>query len=203
MAFVTIIVTLFYIYLLRCITKPILYGSLLMIFVFLLLCTYYTYDNTLKFTDKESNDYKFAMFLFIVCAILTVAYMILVCCMWRAIALGAAVMETASDFIGDNKKVVFLPFIAYFFCLPIVAWWTATSVFIYGLGTPEGKVDSFVCNIALLNKVSTCSGTAYLACSGLLLSSLLFNYSQLLALSAFGTLEKKKEALIKAMFGFH
>lgn len=148
MAFVTIIVTLFYIYLLRCITKPILYGSLLMIFVFLLLCTYYTYDNTLKFTDKESNDYKFAMFLFIVCAILTVAYMVLVCCMWRAIALGAAVMETASDFIGDNKKVVFLPFIAYFFCLPIVAWWTATSVFIYGLGTPEGKVDSFVCNIA-------------------------------------------------------
>jgi hypothetical protein len=36
-----------------------------------------------------------------------------------------------------------------------------------------------------------------------LLSSLLFNFSQLLALFAFGTLEKKKEALSKAMFGFH
>ena len=35
MALVTLIVTLVYIYLLRCITKPILYGSLLMIFLFL------------------------------------------------------------------------------------------------------------------------------------------------------------------------
>lgn len=63
-------------------------------------------------------------------------------------------------------------------------------------------IHSFV-TLLLLNKVSICSGTAYSACSGLLLSSLLFNYSQLLALSAFGTLEKRKEALIKAMFGSH
>jgi len=63
-------------------------------------------------------------------------------------------------------------------------------------------IHSFV-TLLPLNKVSICSGTAYSACSGLLLLSLLFNYSQLLALSAFGTLEKRKEALIKAMFGFH
>ena len=63
-------------------------------------------------------------------------------------------------------------------------------------------IHSFA-TLLLLNKVNICSGIAYSACSGLLLSSLPFNYSQLLVLSAFGTLEKKKEALIKAMFGFH
>lgn len=89
------------------------------------------------------------MFLFVLFAILTVCYMILVCCMWSAISLGASVMETASDFIGENKKVVFLPFFAYLMCLPILVWWTVTSIFIYGLGTPEFNPEgSFVCKIA-------------------------------------------------------
>jgi len=63
-------------------------------------------------------------------------------------------------------------------------------------------IHSFA-TLLLLNKVNTCSGTAYSACSGLLLSLLPFNYSQLPVLFAFGTLEKKKEALIKVMFGYH
>jgi hypothetical protein len=56
--------------------------------------------------------------------------------MWKAISLGAAVMETASDFIGENKRVLALPFFSYLFSVPIVLWWTSTSIFIYGLGEP-------------------------------------------------------------------
>jgi len=67
--------------------------------------------------------------------------------MWKAIALGAAVMETASDFIGSNKKVVFLPFFAYLFCLPIITWLTATLIYIYGLGEPTFKENSFVADV--------------------------------------------------------
>lgn len=57
MAIVTLIVTLVYIYLLRCITKPILYGSLLLIFLFLVGCTLYMFKVANDFEDKESDDY--------------------------------------------------------------------------------------------------------------------------------------------------
>lgn len=144
----TLVITLIYIYLLRCITKPILYGSLLVILLMLIGITYYTYDISTTFEDKTSQDYKVAFGLFILSAILLVVYMVCVCCMWKALALGAAIMETASEFIGANKKVVFLPFFSYLFCFPIIVWWSVTAVFIYGLGTPEYKENSFVANVA-------------------------------------------------------
>lgn len=45
MAVLVILITFAYIQALQCITKPILYGSLLMITILLLLCSYYAYDN--------------------------------------------------------------------------------------------------------------------------------------------------------------
>jgi hypothetical protein len=88
------------------------------------------------------------MALFIVAAVITALYICLICCMWSAIRLGAAIMETASDFISENKKIVLLPFFSYLFCAPIIVWWTATAIFIYGLGTPEYKEKSFIANVA-------------------------------------------------------
>jgi len=149
MALVTLIVTLVYIYLLRCITKPILYGSLLLIFLFLVGCTVYMFKVADGFEDKQSDDYKFAFGTFILFAILTAMFIVCICCMWKAISLGAAVMETASDFIGENKRVVFLPLVAYILSVPIVLWWTMTSIFIYGLGQPEFAKDSFIANIVM------------------------------------------------------
>lgn len=137
MAIVTLIVTLVYIFLLRWITGPILYGSLLLIFLFLVGCTGYMFKVADGFEDKESDDYKFAFGIMIVFAVLTVLFLVCVCCMWKALALGVNVMKTASDFIGDNKRVLILPFLAYFFCVPIILWWTMTSIFIYGLGEPN------------------------------------------------------------------
>lgn len=53
MGAVTLFVTLIYIYLLRCITKPILYGSLLLIFLFLVGVTGYMFK---VWTDIEDKD---------------------------------------------------------------------------------------------------------------------------------------------------
>jgi hypothetical protein len=80
-------------------------------------------------------------------AILTVIFMVCICCMWKAIRLGAAIMETASDFIGENKRVLILPFFAYLFSVPIVLWWTASSIFIYGLGDPAFMENSFIADV--------------------------------------------------------
>jgi len=149
MAFVVILVTFVYIQLLQCITKPILYGSLLGIFLMLALMTYFAYDNFSKFDADavDSTDYKFAMAILVICAVLLILYMILVCCMWSAISLGASVMETASDYIGDNRIITLLPFAAYLFSAPIVIWWVFTSVYIYGLGEPIFIERSFLADL--------------------------------------------------------
>lgn len=152
MGVVTLLITLIYIYLLRCITKPILYGSLILIFLFLLGVTGYMYKVSSEIEDQTSDNYKVAFGVMILFAILTLIFIVCICCMWKAISLGAAIMETASDFIGENKKVVILPFVSYFFAFPIIAWWTATSIFIYGLGDPKFKADSFIANVEMSNQ---------------------------------------------------
>lgn len=143
-----VVITFIYIQLLQWITKPLLYGSLLMITLLLLLCSYFTYDNSTKFSeDKESTDYKVAFGIFIFFVVLTILWLVLVCCMWEALSLGASVLETASDFISDNKFIVTLPFFAYLFCLPVTIWWVATEIYIYGLGEPAFMYNSFICDV--------------------------------------------------------
>ena len=87
------------------------------------------------------------MAVLIFCGILTVLYVALVCCMWSAISLGASVMETASDYISDNRYITVLPFTAYLICAPVMLWWTVTAVFIYGLGTPVFVENSFLADM--------------------------------------------------------
>jgi hypothetical protein len=146
MAFVVILITFIYIQLLQWITKPILYGSLLGIFLILAAATYMAYDNFSKFSpnDTDPTDYNFALAVLVIMGILLVLYIVLVCCMWSAISLGASVMETASDYIGDNRIITVLPFAAYIFCAPVTLWWVVTAVYIYGLGDVVFVENSFV-----------------------------------------------------------
>jgi hypothetical protein len=97
--------------------------------------------------DKESNEYKIAIVGSIVIWVIVVLYTLFVCCFWKSIKLGASIMEAASQFISQNKRIMFLPLIAYICCLPIIAWWTATTIWIYGLGEPKYNEFSFIAKI--------------------------------------------------------
>lgn len=105
------------------------------------------YKVSTEIEDKTSNNYKTAFGVMILFAVLTVIFLVCICCMWKAIALGAAIMETASDFIGTNKRVVILPLLSYVFSVPIIMWWVSTSIFIYGLGNPVFKENSFISDV--------------------------------------------------------
>jgi uncharacterized membrane protein YdjX (TVP38/TMEM64 family) len=143
----TFIVTLIYVWLLKIITKPLLYVSLLLIFVLGVASGYWAYKETVKIEDKTSSDYKVAMGGSIIIWIIVVLYTVFICCFWKSIALGASIMEASSEFITENKKIFFLPIIAYILCLPVVFWWTITSIFIYGLGTPKYDEYNFVAEV--------------------------------------------------------
>jgi len=55
MAFVTFIVTVAYVWLLKCITKPLLYTSLLVIFVLGVATGYFAYKEVMKIEDKTTD----------------------------------------------------------------------------------------------------------------------------------------------------
>jgi hypothetical protein len=147
MGIVTLIVTLVYIWILKCFTKPLLYTSLFLIFVLGVGSGYYAYSQTMVIEDKESNDYKVALGGSILIWVVVLLYTIFICCFWKSIALGASIMEAASEFITENKRIMVLPLVAYVLCLPIIAWWTATSIWIYGMGTPYFSELSFIAKI--------------------------------------------------------
>jgi choline transporter-like protein 2/4/5 len=56
-------------------------------------------------------------------------------------------MEVSSQFLTANIRIVFLPAIAYILCVPVIFWWTITTVYIYGLGTPKYDEYNFVATV--------------------------------------------------------
>jgi hypothetical protein len=97
--------------------------------------------------DKNSKEYGAAVFGSILIWVIVGLYTAFICCNWSSITLGASIMETASEFVTENKAIIYLPCIAYAICLPIIIWWTASAVFIYGLGTATFKEYSFVASL--------------------------------------------------------
>lgn len=56
-------------------------------------------------------------------------------------------METASDFVTGNIRVLLLPITSYLVCVPFILYWVVTAVYLYSMGIPEFKNESFFANI--------------------------------------------------------
>lgn len=144
MSIVAFLVTIGYVWLLKFATKPLLYSSLVLIFFLGCGSGYYAYSQTVAMENKDSKEYAAAVVGSIVIWVIVGLYCFFILCNWNAISLGASIMETASEFIVENKTIIYLPCVAYGICLPIIIWWTASAVFVYGLGTPTFKDNRFV-----------------------------------------------------------
>lgn len=136
MGFVSFIITLIYMFLLKWITKPILYVSLFLIFIFGALVTAWCVQRMQQY-PPESDDYKYSMAAGIVFGVLTLLYVIFLCCNWTNISIGADIMGAAGDFLSSNSRIAFVPVICYIICLPVVAWYAVTNVYMYSMGDPK------------------------------------------------------------------
>lgn len=138
MAFISLLITVFYLFLLRWITKPLLYTSLFLIFIFGALVSYWCYKNSMGF-PKETDNYKYSITGAIVAGVLTILYVLFLCCQWRNIALGASIMGAAGEFVAKNTRIGWLPPISYVVCIPVFLWFIFTNLFLYSMGTPKFK----------------------------------------------------------------
>lgn len=56
-------------------------------------------------------------------------------------------MEAGSDYVTANMRIALLPLITYFFCLPVFTLWAMCVTYVYSIGTPIYKKDSFIAEI--------------------------------------------------------
>lgn len=146
MVFAAFIITIVYLLLLRWITKPILYISLFAIFLFGALGGGFLYLQKDEY-PPESESYYYMISGAVVCWVLTFIYSCVICCQWKNIRLGASVMEAAGHFVGANPRIGLLPIVTYMSFAPIVVWWLVTTVFLYSIGEPKYKKETFVATI--------------------------------------------------------
>lgn len=65
------------------------------------------------------------------------AYSCCICCCWKSIMLGAALMQASSEFVSSNVRIVLTPLVSYFFALIFFAWWCVSATWLYSMGTVE------------------------------------------------------------------
>lgn len=96
---------------------------------------------------KEAEDYNLAHGGALgawACAGIYAAFM---CCCWKQIALGASIMEAASDFVSQNLRVVLLPILSFIVSFGFFVFWLFTAMHIYSIGTAEFSAGSPIANI--------------------------------------------------------
>lgn len=135
MSGVTILISMFYIWLLKWITKPLLYVSMLLILLCFLVLGAFCYTEMVTFDPElEADNYNMALAGMCVSWAVGLLYLICICCCWKNIALGASIMECASEFVAGNVRIVALPVIAYLIVIPIFIMWTFCAIYLYSIG---------------------------------------------------------------------
>lgn len=147
MAVVSLLVTITYVWLLKILTKPLLYTSLVLIFLLGCATGYYAYSQTQAMENKDGSEYAAATAGSYVIWIIVALYSCFIVCNWHNITLGANIMTVAAEFVVENQSIAYQPLYAYALCLPIIIWWTFSAVFIYSMGTPLYEEKKFIATI--------------------------------------------------------
>ena len=89
----------------------------------------------LKIANKEDPGHNYYEYGSYACAIFTVVYFIVICCMYTKIRIAIRIMETAADFVTECVLIVFVPPIT---AVLIIAWimvWVYTFTYVVTTGT--------------------------------------------------------------------
>jgi len=144
----TIVISIVYIFLLKWITKPLLYTSMLLILIgFILLGGWCWLKKDEYDQEIQADNYNTAMVGAIVAWSIGGIYLCFIICCWKNISLGASIMEAASTFVTSNLRILWLPVLSYIVCVPYVIYWVVTAVFLYSIGDPFFNAGSPLADI--------------------------------------------------------
>jgi len=148
MTFGALVISAVYIFLLKWITKPLLYVSMVLILLFFLLLGGWAWIQRSKYDpETEQKNHQYATIGAGVSWSFAAIYACFICCCWSKISLGASIMEAGSDFVSSNLRVIALPVISYTLVFVYFLYWIVTAIHLYSIGEPEFQPASPIANI--------------------------------------------------------
>lgn len=141
MCLASVVISIVYIFLLKWITKPLLYCSMVIILAMFILLGGWSFMKRDEFfiegAEEQSDDYRNATIGAGVAWGIGFIYFCFMCCCWKNISLGATIMEAASEFVSSNLGIIALPLMSYVVAMIFFCYWLATAVFLYSVGTVQ------------------------------------------------------------------
>ncbi len=134
MAAISLVITMLYMFLLRCTAKPVLYVSFILILVLLVGGGLYVWILATEKYLPEDNTYTAMRGCAILLWILAALYFVILMCCCSRIQLGVAIMEATSQFVKDTCSVIFVPIIFFFFTAIWMTFWIFSAVFVFSVG---------------------------------------------------------------------
>ena len=134
MAGITFVLSFLYLLLLRWFAKPLIYISFLTIMALLIGGGFYVFFLASRY-DPADHTYQVMHGIGILLWILSGIYFLILCCCWSRIQLGTAVIEAASDFVGNTPSIFFVPLTFFLIVGVWIVFWVISAIYVYSVGT--------------------------------------------------------------------
>ena len=83
---------------------------------------------------KEDNTRTYLRIGACVCWFVAFIYVFTLLCMWRSLQISLAVLESASDFVGSNLRIVFVPLVFFVINMIVFIAWILAIVAVFSSG---------------------------------------------------------------------
>jgi hypothetical protein len=133
MAGISAVLGFVYLVLLRWIAKPILYLSFVLIVALLIGGGFYAFFTNVQYLSGDHTK-EVMKGMGVLLWILAALAVLILCCCWSRIQLGAAIVQAASDYVASSPSVFLVPFIFFFVSCAWIVFWVVSAVFVYSVG---------------------------------------------------------------------
>lgn len=122
-----------YLVLLRWFAKPMIYLSFVVIWGLLLGGGFYVY---FLYTRYEDGDHTREVMkgMGILLWIFAGLFLLILCCCWNRIQLGAAIVMAASDFVANVPSILLIPLVYFVIVGVWVVFWVISAIWVYSVG---------------------------------------------------------------------
>ncbi|TNV81603.1 hypothetical protein FGO68_gene10682 [Halteria grandinella] len=137
-AFIALLISVIYSFFLKKFAKVLTFVSLVLIFISLVAMGQYFFylsnpDVTTDF-DAYISDKKHFQYVAFGLWGLSCLYLLIFSCQWKSLQIALTVLESASDFVGSNLRLLLVPLIAFVFHLAFLVAWIAGTVMVVSIG---------------------------------------------------------------------
>ena len=133
MAAVAFVISFLYLFLLRCIAKPLLYISFVLILLLLAGGGLYVWMEKDNYNESD-NTYTVMKWMAILLWILTGIYFCILLCCCSRIRLGIAIIEATSEFVQHKFQIFLIPIVFFLIIVVWIAYWVISAVYVYSVG---------------------------------------------------------------------